>query len=388
MSSLDPLITGVGTSKFGKQSLSAEELVRAAVTEALDSASLTVSDLDAVYVGTVFSYPGTAHRVLRAVGIAGIPVFTVENACASGTLAVHMAARSVEQGEFRTVLALGVEKMTGSIKGAIPTDPGDPEAMAGMQLPSIYAMSANRYIDQYGVTPEQLAQVSVKNHIHALDNSRAQYQGQYTVDDILGSRPISDPLTLLQCSPISDGAGAIVVQHPDTVSSGAPGVSGAVAIRATSFASGALWPAPAPEPDQVWNWELIHRTAAETYGRAGWTPADVHVCEVHDAFTIGEIITVEALGFCAEGEGADFTWAGETTYGGSIPVNPSGGLLSRGHPLGATGTAQVAEIFWQLTGNAEERQVQGASRGLVETMGGSASGLSGNGCVVLTLETL
>lgn len=378
-----PVIAGVGTSNFGKQPLTAEELVQAAVTEALDSAGITAQDVDAVYVGTVFSYPGTAHRVLRAAGISATPLFTMENACASGTLAVHMAARAVTHGEFRCVLALGVEKMTGSIKGAIPTDPGDPEALAGMQLPSIYAMSANRYLREYGVTPEQLAQVSVKNHAHALNNPRAQYRGTYTVAEILDSRPISDPLTLLQCSPISDGAGAVIVRHPDDVDAG-QGVS----VRATSFASGAVWPAVAPpEKDRVWNWELIHRTAARAYATAGWTPADVDVCELHDAFTIGELITVEALGFCDEGEGAAFTADGQSTHGGVVPVNPSGGLLSRGHPLGATGTAQVAEVFWQLTGRAGGRQVPGATRGLVETMGGSASALSGNGCVVLALET-
>ncbi len=376
----DVVVAGVGTSDFGKQDLDALALVSRAVEEALADAGVTRADLDAIYVGTVFSYPGTAHRALRAAGIAGIPIYTVENACASGTLAVHLASEAVRLGVHRCVLAVGFEKMTGTIKGAIPTDPGDPEALAGMQLPSIYAMSATRYMDRYGLTREQLAHVSVKNHAHAMGNPRAQYRGEYTVEDVLSSRAISDPLTILQCCAISDGAAAAVVR-PAADHRGSP----AVRVVATGFASGAPW--PGPDPDTVWNYELIQRTAADTLGRAGWVAAEVDVAEVHDAFTIGEIVTVEALGFCAPGEGGSFTAAGETTLGGSIPVNPSGGLLSRGHPLGATGVAQVAEITWQLTGRAGDRQVAGASRGLVETMGGSASALSGNGCVVLALET-
>lgn len=382
MNNAQPVLRGVGTSNFGKQPLSAEELVTQAVQEALATSNVQTRDIEAIYVGTVFPYPGTAHRALRAAGLAGIPLFTVENACASGTLAVHMAAQAVRHREYSTVLALGFEKMSDWIKGPIPTDPGDPEASQGMQLPAMYAMSAARYMHKYGITPEQLAYISVKNHGNALHNPRAQYRGEYTIQQVLDSRPIADPLTLLQCSPISDGAAAAIIQDRDIAGSGTAGVE----VTASSFESGAIWPDPAS--DRVWNWELIERTTKKTMQKAGLAHQDIDVCEVHDAFTIGEIVTVEAMGFCAEGEGAEFAFAGNTALGGRIPVNPSGGLLSRGHPLGATGVAQVAEVYWQLTSTAGARQVPGARRGLVETMGGSASGLSGNGCVVLALETL
>ncbi|WP_120003741.1 thiolase family protein [Nesterenkonia muleiensis] len=377
----EPIMLGAGSSDFGKQSLNAEQLVTSAVAEALEAANLTAWQVDAIYLGTVFPYAGTAHRAMRAAGFAATPLFTVENACASGTLAFHLGSQAVRLGEYSTVLIVGFEKMSSFIKGAIPTDPGDLEALQSMQLPSMYALTATRYMHQYGVTPEQLAQVSVKNHAHALHNPRAQYRGQYTVEEVLSSRPISDPLTLLQCSPISDGAAAAVLRAREMVDDDAGGVR----VLASHFESGALW--PDPDHDQVWNWELIHRTTAQAMAAAGLRHGDIDLCEVHDAFTIGELVTIEAMGFCPEGQGAAFTEDGQTTYGGSIPVNPSGGLLSRGHPLGATGVAQVAEMYWQLTGIAGPRQVPDASRGLVETMGGSASGLSGNGCVVAAFET-
>ncbi len=380
----NPVIVGVGTSNFGKQTLTAEELVVQAVTEAFESAGVTSADLDAVYLGTVFSQPGTAHRALRAAGITGVPIITVENACASGTLAVHLAAESVRNGTNHTVLAVGVEKMTNWIKGPIPPDPYDIDALSGMILPGLYAMSASRYAHLYGVTPEDLAWISVKNHRNAIDNPRAQYRGEYSIDEVLASKPIADPLTILQCSPISDGAGAAVIRSAERSD---PGLA-RVEILASALESGEWWPSPTAGDDRVWNAELIERTTKRVLRESGISIADVDVLEVHDAFTIGEIVTIEAMGLCPEGEGAAFSRDGHTMRGGSIPVNPSGGLLSRGHPLGATGLAQLAELFWQLTGQAGNRQAPGASTALLETMGGSVAGLSGHGCVVAALRTL
>lgn len=380
MTAREVAIVGVGTSMFGKQDATVEALVADAVDEALADASLAPADLDAVVVGTVFAYPGTAHRALRAAGIAGIPITTVENACASGTLALHRAAEAVRRGEHGTVLALGFEKMSDWISGPIPTDPRDADAAAGLVLPAIYAMTASRHMHRHGVRAEQLAEISVKNHRNALDNPRAQYRGDLTVDDVLASRPIADPLTLLQCSPISDGAAAAIVQAGDRADAHQPRVR----LLASAFESGAVWPGP---DDRVWNAELIERTTRAALRGADRTIADVDVIELHDAFTIGEIVTTEAMGLAAEGEGADLASSGATWRGGSIPVNPSGGLLSRGHPLGATGLAQLAELHWQLTGRADARQVPGARLALLETMGGSVGGLSGNGCIVAALET-
>lgn len=377
-----PVITGVGTSNFGKQTLSAEELVVLAVDEALAAAGVAAADLDAVYIGNVFAYGGTAHRTMRAAGIAGVPIITVENACASGTLAVHLGAEAIRQGTHRTVLAVGFEKMTNWIKGPIPPDPYDIDALSGMILPGIYAMSASRYAHLYGVTPEDLAFISVKNHLNAMHNPRAQYRGEYTIEQILESKPIADPLTILQCSPISDGAGAAVIRAEELTDP----AERRVAILSSVLESGEFWPSPVD--DRVWNAELIERTTQRALREGGVSVDEVDVVELHDAFTIGEIVTIESMGLCGVGEGAAFSRDGHTSRGGRVPVNPSGGLLSRGHPLGATGLAQLAELYWQLTGQAAERQVPGARTALLETMGGSVSGLSGNGCVVAALRTL
>lgn len=369
-------VHGVGTSHFGRRpDRDAVALVHDAVSEALSDAGDPA--LDAVWVGTVFGAPGVAQRSLRALGITGIPVITVENACASGTTAFAEACEAVRSGRYGRVLALGVERMSAAFDGAITPEPSDPEQASGLALPALYAMSAARYLALGAVTHAQLAAVSVKNHAHALHNPRAQYAGSYTVEQVLGSRMISDPLTLLQCCPTSDGAAAAVLGP-------ARGTAREVAVRGVALRSGAPWNERSPH---VWGYDLTRDTAADALAAAGLdSVSDVDVVEVHDAFTIGEIVTVEALGLVPPGAGGRAAETGLTALGGRHPVNPSGGLLSRGHPLGATGLAQVAEIVWQLRGEAADRQVEGARIGLVETMGGGVSVLDGNACVVAVLE--
>ncbi|MEN9504322.1 MAG: hypothetical protein RI958_248 [Actinomycetota bacterium] len=370
-------IKGVGTSLFGKQQeLHPSELVWRAVTEALADSSVTARDLDAVYLGTVFGAPGVAQRALHAIGIVGVPIITVENACASGTTALNEAVAAVELGRFHTVLALGVEKMTDQFAGAIHPESTDIEGRSGLALPSLYAMAATRYQEVFGVTDAELAMVAVKNHRHARHNDRAQHRTPHTVEEVLASRMIADPLTLLQCCPIADGAAAAVIAPHR------PG-SSEVVVRACTLRSGALWD---HRSQHVWGYELIHDTARSAYDRAGIGPDDVDVLECHDAFTIGEIVTTEALGLAPEGEGVSLLHLGHTEVGGPQPVNPSGGLLSRGHPLGATGLAQVAEVVWQLRGTAGDRQVDDARIGLVETMGGGVAGVDGNACAIAVLE--
>lgn len=368
------VVQGVGTSRFAKQpDTDVHALGATAVLEALADADIT--DVDAVWVGTVFGSPGVAQRTLHAVGITDVPILTVENACASGTTALHEAHAAVAGGRFERVLALGLESMTAHFRGAIHPELTDPEGASGMALPSLYAMSASRYLHEGLVTREQLAAVSVKNHRHAVENDRAQYGGVHTVADVLASPMIADPLTLLQCCPISDGAAAAVIGTDRGVTTDVP-------IRGMAMASGALWDQTS---DHVWGFDLVRDTAGRAYEQAGIGPADLDVLEVHDAFTIGEVVTVEALGVVPIGRAGAAAADGETAIGGRCPVNPSGGLLSRGHPLGATGLAQTAEIVWQLRGRAGGRQVDGARIGLVETMGGGVSGIDGNGCVVAVL---
>jgi acetyl-CoA C-acetyltransferase len=371
----DVAVQGVGTSMFGKQpEISGPELVRTAVFEALDDAGRP--EIDAVFAGTVFGAPGTIQRALQTCGITEVPIITIENACASGTSAFHEACRAVDSGQFEHVLAVGVETMTLHFGGAIHPEETDSEGRQGMAMPTIYAMSANRYMHEYGVTAEQLASVSVKNHRHAVGNDRAQHQKVVDVEEVLASRMIADPLTLLQCCSIADAAAAAVIGRKR------PGERD-VSVRSSVLRSGKLWD---HRSRHVWGWEIVNATAQQAYADAGVTAADIDVLEVHDAFTIGEIVTIEALGLAPLGEGGALTESGHTTVGGPQPVNPSGGLLSRGHPLGATGLAQVAEIVWQLRGAAGPRQVVGARLGVVETMGGGTAGIDGNGCVVAVLE--
>lgn len=368
-------VRGVGTSHFGKQpDVAATTLSATAIAEALDDAGIDdPSRVEAAFVGTVFGAPGAGIRALQAAGVTGIPVLTIESACASGTSAFAEAVHAVRSGRYGVVLCVGVEHMTSVFRGAIHPEPTDVEGRGGLALPALYAMSASRYLADGAVSPEQLAMVSVKNHANALANPRAQYSGRYSLDEVLGSPMIADPLTLLQCCPISDGAGAAVL-----AGTARPG-SDDVEVLAVAEGSGRAWGNGSPH---VWGYELVAATARSAYEQAGVGPEDVDVLEVHDAFTIGEIVTTEALGLAAVGGGGQLVERGVTAMGGRHVVNPSGGLLSRGHPLGATGLAQLAEVVWQLRGRAGDRQVHGATIGLVETMGGGASGVDGNACVV------
>jgi acetyl-CoA acetyltransferase len=367
-------VYGVGTTPFAlAPERTATAMVTSATREALADAG--VDRIDAVYVGTAFGEMGAAQRALRGLGIAEVPIVRVENACASGTTAFHEGCAAISAGRYEHVLAIGVEHMS-QHRGAIPPEPRDPEGATGLALPALYAMSASHYAATHGVTDRQLAAVAVKNRAHGASNPRAQHSSAVTEDEVLGSRMIAEPLTRLQCSSISDGAGAAVLGP-------ARGDDRDIPIRASALGSGGLWDY---RSDHAWGYEIVARIARQAYEQAGIGADDVDVFEVHDAFTIGEIVTTEAIGLAPEGEGAPLIAAGATTHGGRVVVNPSGGLLARGHPLGATGLAQLAELVWQLRGDAGPRQVDGARIGVVETMGGGVSGLDGNACVVAVLE--
>lgn len=367
-------VYGVGTSMFGRQpGVSGPVLAQQAVSEALADADVT--QVDAVFVGTVFGAPGTAQRALQTLGLMGVPVVTIENACASGTTAFHEAVTAVNAGRYRHVLSLGIETMTSEFAGPITPTSSDADGRSGLALPGVYAMVASRYEALYGLDMEALAQISVKNHHHGTMNERAQHGVEVTIEEVLGSRMIADPLTLLQCCDISDAAAAAII-GPDR------GVSRDVKVRGSALRSGGLWDHRSTLP---WGFGLVRDTAREAYAAAGVEVGDIDLFEVHDAFTIGELATTEALGMIEPGKGNQLVHSGHTALGGKQPVNPSGGLLSRGHPLGATGLAQVAEAVWQLRGDAGGRQVDGARLAVVETMGGGTAGIDGNGCVVAVL---
>ncbi|SDU53298.1 thiolase family protein [Gordonia westfalica] len=369
-------VRGVGMSRLGRQP---DRDIISLVAEAVDEACADagIEAVDAVWVGTVFGAPGVAQRVLRSMGVTGVPIITVENACASGTTAFVEAYEAVRTGRFGRVLALGVEQMSTAFTGPIVPESTDPEGRTGLALPALYAMSAARYLHEGAVTPEQLAAVSVKNREHAAGNPRAPFRNRLTIDEVLSSRLIADPLTLLQCCPTSDGAAAAILAP-------ATGADGEVTVRATAMRSGRVWDQSSPH---VWGFDIVRDTTVDVLAAAAVDSVhDIDVFEVHDAFTIGEIVTTEALGIVAPGEGGAAVAAGRTSLRGDMPVNPSGGLLSRGHPLGATGLAQIAEITWQLCGRAGDRQVGSARLGLIETMGGGVSVLDGNSCVMTILE--
>jgi acetyl-CoA acetyltransferase len=376
-------IAGVGTSQFGRfPDRRAEELAWEAIIEAIDDSGFAPSEIDAAFVGSVFGPPGLANRVLAGAGLGGIPTFKIEAACASGTVALHEAQQAVASGRYERVVAVGVEQLSTQFAGPIVPELGDPEGRAGLAMPALYALQASRYLQEFDVDPALLAEVAVKNKAHGALNSRAHLSGTPpTRAEVLESRPIAGPLTLLQCCPMSDGAGAAVITafNPDS----GPNAHRQVEILASQFSSGPLWTSSDTEP---WGFQTVARTAARAFAEAGLAVEDVDVFEVHDAFTIGEILTLEAIGVAARGEGAALAPSGHTRLGGPQPVNPIGGLLSRGHPLGSTGLAQTAELVWQLRGEAGERQVAGARIALLETMGGGAAGVDANACVIALLR--
>lgn len=367
-------VTGVGMSRFGRQaSVPVTALVEDAVREALNDAG--VDGVDAVFFGSVYGEMGVAQHTLKRLGITGIPIVRLESACATAAVAFHEAVRSVESGRFRRVLAVGAEQMTARFSG--PIDPGeqDDEARIGLLLPAIYALSATRYMACHGLTSDELAGVAVKNRANAIDNSRADLQSRVTVDDVLESRMICEPLTLFQCSRICDGSAAAVIEHSESSSDirvlGSASLAGEIRDHTSS---------------RVWGYDLVRATAEAAMREAGINAcSEIDLFEVHDAFTIGEIVAIEAIGVAKEGSGGRFVASGGASLDGESPVNASGGLLARGHPIGATGLAQVYEVVCQLRGSAGLRQINDAAVGLTESIGGGVSGIDGNACVVSIL---
>jgi acetyl-CoA acetyltransferase len=320
---------------------------------------------------------------LRHAGFAGIPIINVENACASSSSAFHVACLAVGAGEVDVALVLGVEHLTHPVKArsfaAVATAVdlvGEPElrrvvgssllggpADGGADvnrspLMALYAEKARDYMERSGATAEHLAQISVKNRHHASLNPKAQFQAPVTTDEVLASRMIADPLRLLMCAPIGDGGAGIVVVSEEYARRGG---HRCVTVEASVMRSNSPHPAAA---------DPAGRAARAAYERAGLGPMDIDVAEVHDACSAAELWTYEALGFCAEGDGPKLLVDGATGLGGRLPVNTSGGLLSRGHPLGATGCGQLVELVAQLRGRAGPRQVAGARVAMAQNAGG------------------
>ncbi|WP_405879440.1 lipid-transfer protein [Streptomyces sp. NBC_01136] len=379
-------VAGVGMTRFEKpetREWQYWDMVREAGSGALADAGITYADVEQVSVGYCFQPSTAGQRAAYELGLTGVPVYNVNNNCATGASALMLARQFVEGGGADCVLALGFEKMKrgalggGADGGDFATSPvarhyGIMAARHGFEMSpptaQIFGDAAREHMEKYGTTEAQLAAVGAKNHRHSANNPYAQFQDVYTVDEILAAPVVHRPLTKLQCSPTSDGAAAAVVVSERFVERHGP-ADRAVEIVAQvmttdteeSFASGSCV--------DVVGQPMSREAARQVYERSGLGIDDVDVVELHDCFSINELLTYEALGMCEAGASGELVESGATTYGGRWVVNPSGGLISKGHPLGATGIAQVAELVWQLRGEAGSRQVAGARVGLAHNIG-------------------
>jgi acetyl-CoA acetyltransferase len=392
-------VLGVGMTRFGKHvDRTMKSLAGEALRAAIEDAGLEREALDAAFVGNAVQGIMDGQEcvrgqvVLREHGIGGIPMVNVENACASASSALHLAWQAVAGGFHDCVLALGMEKLYhpdktrsfAALAGAVDVEllAQLKAALASMQraegggnrgggrslFMDVYAAAARQHMARYGTTVEHFAAIAAKNSLHGSLNPRAQYQQAHTVAEVLAAPIIAAPLTRLMCSPIGDGAAAAVVVAGDRLErlrrQGV--VPPPIRIAASVLATGRDRGAGEPDP--------VAGAARAAYEQAGIDPTDVDVAEVHDATAPAELMIYEELGFCPEGEGARLVDAGDTALGGRRPVNPSGGLLSKGHPVGATGLAQIVELVDQLRGRAGRRQVEGARVGLAENAGGAVRG--------------
>lgn len=376
----DVYVLGAGMTLFGKHpDRTAADLGAEALRRAIKDAAMDPRLLEAAYCGHVFQGMVTGQRILAQVGLAGIPLSNVENACSSGATAIREASLAIRAGEHDVVAAIGTEHLTNRFKGALTPDKSDPEAAVGATMPGIYAMRARRYMEEFDMTREQLALIAVKNKRNAALNPLAHFKKQVTVADVLASRPIADPLNLLDCSPVTDGAAAVILVS-DRVAKRL-GDGRAIRLAASTLRSGSV----DTEPTSMTFEPLTQATAMDAYERAGVGPADVGFAEVHDCFSIAEVLRVEGLGLFPQGEYPKAVERGEADLNGRLPVNPSGGLLGKGHPLGGTGVAQVVELVRQLRGEAGERQIPDARVGLAHCRGGKAVGIEGAACTVQIL---
>ena len=372
-------IVSAGVSRFGpRQGLYSRELFVEAAQEAFERCPKLSPrrDIDGIFVGQMSdSYEHQAHiapMIDDWLHLLPIPAFRIEAACASSSVAMRSAIFAIQSGMHKVALVGGVEKMTNlptarvtEILGMASDFPF--EQWHGITFPGIFAMMATAHMAKYGTTEQQLAKVAVKNHENGALNPKAHFQKKITVDDVLSSRPVAWPLKLYDCSPITDGASCLVLTSP------------ALARRFTDIPVHIIGSAQVQdtlglfEREDVASMAVTKLAARQAYKMAGVNAKRISVAEVHDCFTIAEIIAYETLGFCKPGQGGKLIDDGATVLGARMPVNTSGGLKAKGHPVGATGTAQAYEIYLQLTGQAEKRQVKGAEIGLTQNVGGSAS---------------
>jgi len=368
------------TTKFGELwSASPRRMVREVVDLVRAQSGLSLAKIDGIFVGNMLSSSLGNQDHLGAffaeeLGL-NVPAVKVEAACASGGMAVHLAFLSVLSGRYKNVLVIGIEKMTDfkpeTVNNALMGAGSDPEREAGATFPALYALIARAHMEKYGTREKEMAQVSVKNHYHASLNSHAQFTRLITLEDVLKSPLVASPLKILDCSPLTDGAAALILSSAND-KKGVSFVASAVATDTLGLS----------QRQDLTSLKAARLASRQAYTQAKVTPNDIDVAEVHDCFTIAEIIAMEDLGFFKKGEAAAAIFAKKTWLGSGRPVvNTSGGLKAAGHPVGATGVKQVVEIFNQLTAKAGKKQVKNARIGLTHNVGGS-----GATCVIHILK--
>jgi len=375
-------IIGVGSTVMGKfPERLPYELGAEAVRAAIQDAGISPRDLQFAYCANLYGGMVIGQAVMGEIGVTSIELTNIENACTGGATAIRKAWWDIASGLYDIGIAVGVESITTSpMAGKLITPAkGDITGELGMNMVARFALSQRRYMDTFQVSLEQIARVSVKNHRNGCMNPYSQYRKELTIEEIVNSRPICEPITLLQCCPATDGAAAAIL------------VSGELAKRYTRqpvfIAASVL-----KSGDYAFRWEdmtfsdMTYKCAGSAYEMAGLGPEDVDVCELHDAFAMNELQHYVELGFCKRGEEVRLLEDGVTELGGKLPVNTSGGLLSKGHPVSASGVAQIAELVWQLRGQAGERQVAGAKVALAHVIGGEVTGLESGAVAVHILK--
>ena len=377
-------VVGVGMTKFekpGRREWDYPEMATEAGRKALEDAGISYDAIEQAMVGYCYGESTSGERAIYELGLTGIPIYNVNNNCATGSTALFMAKQFVEGGLVDCAMALGFEKMERGSLGIKYTDrtvPMDKHFKLMVEqrgfepkapgAPQMFGNAGLEHMEKYGTTKEQFAKIGWKNHKHSVNNPYSQFQDEYTLEEILNAPLVYGPLTKLQCCPTSDGAGAAIVCSEEFIKKHGLQAK-AVEILGQAMATDFESTFSENSCIKMVGADLTKAAAQKVYEQSGLGPEDVDVVELHDCFSCNELITYEALGLCPEGKGGEFVDSGAQTYGGKVVVNPSGGLISKGHPLGATGLAQCSELNWQLRGESDKRQVEGAKIALQHNLG-------------------
>ncbi len=376
-------VVGVGMTKFEKPGSSSKDypqFAKEAGTKALEDARIPYEEVKQVAVGYCYGDSTCGERAVYELGLTGVPVYNVNNNCSTGSTALFLAKQLVEGGLADCTMALGFEKMQKGSLGSNFQDrinPMDKHVMAMMKLrqfapappaPQMFGNAGREHMEKYGTTKEHFAKIGHKNHKHSVNNPYSQFQDEYSLDDIKNAPMVYDPLTKLQCCPTSNGSGAAVLASEDFVKKHKL-QDRAVEIAGMAMATDTKSTFEDKSCIKLVGSDMTKSAAKQAYEQSGLGPENVQVIELHDCFSCNELVTYEALGLCPEGKGGELIDSGAVTYGGKWVVNPSGGLISKGHPLGATGLAQCSELVWQIRGLADKRQVPGVKAALQHNLG-------------------